>query len=916
MEDLAGLDWQNSNATTDQKSSTANYYPSLRPTPPISGSSTPAIQGPFHPPKPLNGAPPRSNSSTPGNDSFANLVSFKGTAPNANLSLKERQKLLEEHKSQQTKQTTLSSKAVGTGDSTFWEQLGSGRSTPTSLVSPPAYAATSEYGGHKLSARLNQPFQAINKLSGTTKGSNGDDDLLSSFAGGADGPQSPSKSNGTANIRPSDHLNANLASSESKSLDQDTSELDDDPFGLGTNTQKKDIHESSAGGEAVEEDDILGLLGRPVSEFQAKTTTQPAPMRQTDLEASHPQDRALAELVEMGFSTERSREALESTESGTDVQAAVGWLLNQAHQESRKKSEVTQDTRDGSHVRKGRRRSSSPRTDPASPAWAQPEERPQDPHRHSSRSPANGERDPSRIAAELGNNLFKTANSLWKTSTKKLNQAVAELNSDSDSSQPKWMRAAKPESGDQTRRAQKGMDEADDLDRRAVRAMQRAASKENGASVTDEALMLESAAARPARKAPSRSKPEVSTLSHDSSRTQSPVMDTRPQDRVVRPLWSTQQPSSSDPKSRVSKQVIEEQASEAYISPARRKKTTPKPPAQPKPIYPESDLLFEASQQSKPQASISRSQSQPHTTSHNPTTTALSTRSPPPKRTYPTLSPSALQNYTRYRSAGTAAFKRGDYAEATTNFTGALSILPQTHPLTIPLLTNRALSQSKTGDPKASISDANTALELIGPSRGVSESIDLGDEGSKEMSIFWGKAMTRKAEALEHLERWSDAAGVWKVCVEAGVGGAHSIAGRNRCEKAARPPATKAPTLKRPPPKPKPRTTALDDLAGRPTVVSTQSAEAVSRLRAANQEAERVDDEKFALSDSVSERLQTWRAGKEGNLRALLASLETVLWEGAGWKKIGMAEVIQPGKVKVQYMKGIAKVHPDKVRIP
>lgn len=56
-----------------------------------------------------------------------------------------------------------------------------------------------------------------------------------------------------------------------------------------------------------------------------------------------------------------------------------------------------------------------------------------------------------------------------------------------------------------------------------------------------------------------------------------------------------------------------------------------------------------------------------------------------------------------------------------------------------------------------------------------------------------------------------------------------------------------------------------------------------------------------------------WRAGKEKNLRALLAGLETVLWEGAGWKKVSMGELIIANKVKMVYMKGIGRVHPDKV---
>jgi len=363
----------------------------------------------------------------------------------------------------------------------------------------------------------------------------------------------------------------------------------------------------------------------------------------------------------------------------------------------------------------------------------------------------------------------------------------------------------------------------------------------------------------------------------------------------------------------LNKQAIEEQASEAYISPARRKKTTPKPTAERRSPSAEPDLLLGASQLLKPQLSTQRAQSSPETTFRPPVTNSVPTRPAPPRRTIPTVSPSAISMSNKSRLTGTEAFKRGDYAEATIHYTSALSSLPPKHPLTLPLLTNRALSHSKTGDPKASIADATTALELIGPSRGISETINLGEEGFKDMFLFWGKAMTRKAEALEQLERWPDALAVWKSCVEAGVGGATSVAGRNRCETAANPPTVKSATTRNAPPKPKPRSSALEDLTGRFPTTSIQSAEAVSRLRAANLEAERLDDEKFALSDSVSARLHSWRAGKEGNLRALLASLENVLWEGAGWKKIGMGELILPGKVKVLYMKGIAKVHPDKV---
>lgn len=914
MDDLVDLDWQSSKPTPSQKSSNANYYPSLRPTPPISGSSTPAIQGPFNPQKPVNGAASRSNTTTPGNDSFANLVSFRGNQPTSTLSLQERQKQLEEQKRQQHNLTQPSGLAVGSEDGAFWEQLGSGRSTPNTVTSPPAYAATSDYGGHKLSATVNKPFQGINGLTqpkDSEEVTNDKEDLLSGFNNTANRLKNVPRSTEAAELRPPSRPLRSLGGLKSDDVGQSPSELDDDPFGLGMTNSKKVNYNSNGKSDITEYDDVLGLLGRPVSEFKQRSTPELQPTQHHVDKAIHPQDQAFVELVDMGFSPEKSREALESTESGIDVQAAVGWLLNQAQQESKKKSQAPQDIRDNSLPRKGRRRSSGSRTSSSALAWARHNGEPQDPHRQNSRSPAQGEKDPSKIASELGNNLFKTANSLWKTGTKKLNQAVAELNSDSDSSQPKWMRGAKVEAGHQLQRPQKRLDEANDLDRKAVKSMQRAPVEQSQASVTDEALMLESADARPTRKAPLRQNPDELALDQDLLRRKSPLMGKRPPDLEVQQPRFMQQSRSNDPRSRLNRQKLEEQASEAYISPARRKKTLPKPTLEQNPPTTEPELLFGASRPSEPQALAPKPQSRLQTTSRSPAIQPLPTRPRSPKRKTPPLSPSALQNSTRHRLAGKEAFKRGDYAEATNNYTNALSALPQTHPLTLPLLTNRSLSHSKTGDTKASITDADTALDLIGPSRGVSEMIDIEGEGAKDMNLFWGKAMTRKAEALEQLERWSDALEVWKSCVEAGVGGATSIAGRNRCEKAANPPAMIHPRAK--PPKPKPRSTALNDLAARPVAASAQSTEAVFRLRAANLEAERVDDEKFALSDLVSERIQSWRAGKEGNLRALLASLETVLWEGARWKKIGMGELILPGKVKVQYMKGIAKVHPDKV---
>jgi hypothetical protein len=225
----------------------------------------------------------------------------------------------------------------------------------------------------------------------------------------------------------------------------------------------------------------------------------------------------------------------------------------------------------------------------------------------------------------------------------------------------------------------------------------------------------------------------------------------------------------------------------------------------------------------------------------------------------------------------------------------------------------------KVGEPKAAVADADLAMALIGPSKGESEIISLeNSEPPKEMKEFYGKALMRKAEALEQMERWPEAATVWREAVELGYGGSTSIDGRNRCEKAAginqpvrSSPAPRKPSSKKSPPGKKSST--FDELSGRPSLATASSAEAVTRLREANAAAERADDEKFALADTVDAKLTAWKGGKQDNLRALLGSLDTILWPEAGWKKVGMAELVLPNKVKIVYMKGIAKVHPDKV---
>ncbi|KAK5009533.1 auxilin-like clathrin-binding protein required for normal clathrin function, partial [Cryomyces antarcticus] len=458
-------------------------------------------------------------------------------------------------------------------------------------------------------------------------------------------------------------------------------------------------------------------------------------------------------------------------------------------------------------------------------------------------------------------------------------------------------------------------------------------------NMTDEALMLESEGAPPQKFSRQAQTGPLPMYTNSPSRGRSPAQGfpDRPfsqQPRILQQQQQQQQqPLDRRPAAKLSRQEVEDQSSQAYVSPARRKKQAPISTA---PDF-EPDIL--GSSQTPPSYRISSTDSSslsanspfvtaPSAHSSKPTT-PLPTRpiSPPrpkaPSRQVPSVSPTALSASSASRQKGSEAFKRGDYATAHTHYTAALSALPSTHPIAIIVLCNRALTSMKNGDSKAAVTDADAAIALIGVSRGDGETIALGNgEAAKDMKDLFAKALMRKAEALEHLEKWDAAAAVWKEAVSAGVGGSVAIQGRDRTEKAAGsggdgvdaqrsvptpaprrpPPAT---TKKAPPPKPTAHALA-----------TSAEAEAVTKLRAANAAADRADDEKFALTDAVDAQLAAWKGTKSDNLRALLGSLDGVLWPEAGWKKVGMADLVLPERVKVVYMKAIAKVHPDKVGRP
>ena len=74
--------------------------------------------------------------------------------------------------------------------------------------------------------------------------------------------------------------------------------------------------------------------------------------------------------------------------------------------------------------------------------------------------------------------------------------------------------------------------------------------------------------------------------------------------------------------------------------------------------------------------------------------------------------------------------------------------------------------------------------------------------------------------------------------------------------------------------------------------------------------------------DDVKARLQAklviWsgnpKTGSLKNIRAMISTMDTIMWENSGWKTVGMGDLVQPSRVKRAYYKAIRIAHPDRVQ--
>eukprot|EP00808_Paulinella_micropora_P025640 g8196.t1 len=92
----------------------------------------------------------------------------------------------------------------------------------------------------------------------------------------------------------------------------------------------------------------------------------------------------------------------------------------------------------------------------------------------------------------------------------------------------------------------------------------------------------------------------------------------------------------------------------------------------------------------------------------------------------------------------------------------------------------------------------------------------------------------------------------------------------------------------------------------------------LEQARRIAREQEQLHEAKRSIDDSIIQKINAWefkngRTRPRKGLRALLNTLDNVLWEGVAWKKPSVSSLMDKNNVKKAYRKAMLVVHPDKI---
>ncbi|KAG0668348.1 hypothetical protein C6P45_004807 [Maudiozyma exigua] len=267
-----------------------------------------------------------------------------------------------------------------------------------------------------------------------------------------------------------------------------------------------------------------------------------------------------------------------------------------------------------------------------------------------------------------------------------------------------------------------------------------------------------------------------------------------------------------------------------------------------------------------------------------------------------------LSGYNEYNLNAKEFFSKGDYSSAFNEYEKSLNTLPSTHPLRIVALSNMMISQLKIGDYSKCVSNAKIALSMIPEDKKLWGSTIQNSRPKKTYKDLWTKILMRQAEAYEHQENFQAALDCIQLLLNNGVHDPKIMSAKRRCQMVVNPEqfmAKPKPTAPKSNPVVEPASKKQKDT---PSTVHKNTEE----IKKAHLEEKKIEERKEALYDVVHDKIELWKDNKDYDIRFLLSNLSVVLtW--CDWKPVSTADLVIPKKVKITFLKAIAKLHPDKL---
>ncbi|KAI7751738.1 hypothetical protein M8C21_015687, partial [Ambrosia artemisiifolia] len=96
--------------------------------------------------------------------------------------------------------------------------------------------------------------------------------------------------------------------------------------------------------------------------------------------------------------------------------------------------------------------------------------------------------------------------------------------------------------------------------------------------------------------------------------------------------------------------------------------------------------------------------------------------------------------------------------------------------------------------------------------------------------------------------------------------------------------------------------------------IMERAAKALAEKEKRDRLAQKEQAERNRLAENLDADIKRWSNGKEGNLRALLSTLQYILGPESGWQPVSLTEIITTSAVKKAYRKATLCVHPDKLQ--